>query len=65
MIARLSVNANVTLLFKTCIANPAKGTAAGGQFGWGGTLLKRYQQGPKVSSSRSEIYCRVQEQKLA
>tara|TARA_Y100000310_G_scaffold335338_2_gene417150 strand:- start:52724 stop:52855 length:132 start_codon:yes stop_codon:yes gene_type:complete len=40
-------------------------TAAGGQFGWGGTLLKRYQQGPKVSSSDLEIQSRVQEQKLA
>lgn len=40
-------------------------TAIGGQFGWGGTLLKRYQQGPKVSSTGSEIRCRVQEQKLA
>ena len=32
-------------------------TPIGGQFGWGGTLLKRYQQGPKVGSGRSEI-CR-------
>ena len=40
-------------------------TAAGRQFGWGGTLLKRYQQGPKVNSFRLEIGSRVQEQKLA
>lgn len=40
------------------------GTSIGGQFDWGGTLLKRYQEGPKISSSGSEIRCRVQGQKL-
>jgi len=40
-------------------------TPANGQFGWGGTPLKMYQRRPMVSSSGSEIRCRVQEQKLA
>jgi hypothetical protein len=40
-------------------------TVTGRQFGWGGTLLKQYQQGPKVNSFRLEIGKRVQEQKLA
>ena len=39
-------------------------TAIGRQFGWGGTLLKWYQQGPKINSFRLEIGSRVQEQKL-
>ena len=65
MIARSRIDANVTLLFRACVANLAIKTVAGRQFGWGGTLLKRYQQGPKVSSSRLEICCRVQKQKLA
>ena len=34
-------------------------TVVGGQFGWGGTLLKWYQQGPKVGSDGLEIRCRV------
>ena len=29
--------------FKFSIANFERRTPAGGQFGWGGTLLKRYQ----------------------
>ncbi len=40
-------------------------TPVGGQFGWGGTQLKRYQLGPKVDSTGLEILCRVQEQKSA
>ena len=39
-------------------------TGAGGQFGWGGTPLKRYQRGPKFSSNGSEIRLRGQSQKL-
>lgn len=34
-------------------------TVVGGQFGWGGTLLKWYQQGPKVGSVGLEIRRRV------
>lgn len=34
-------------------------TVVGGQFGWGGTLLKRYQQGPMVDSVGLEIRRRV------
>ncbi len=56
---------NVTLLFEFYLANHKSGTPIGGQFGWGGTLLKRYQQRPKVGSDGSEIRCRVQEQKPA
>ena len=38
-------------------------TTAGGQFGWGGTPLKRYQGGPKIGSGGTEIRRRVQGQK--
>jgi hypothetical protein len=41
------------------------GTTAGGQFGWGGTPLKKYQGRPKVSSVGSELRRRGQGQKLA
>ena len=34
-------------------------TLLDGQFGWGGTRLKRYQTRPKVGSSGTEIHCRV------
>ena len=55
---------NTTLRNLRCSLALAK-TPICGQFGWGGTLLKVYQQGPKVNSTRSEIGCGVQEQKLA
>ncbi len=54
-----------TPLFGAYVANSAMRTAIGGQFGWGGTLLKRYQQGPMVGSSGSAIRCRVQGHKPA
>ena len=38
-------------------------TTVGGQFGWGGTPLKRYQGGPKVGSDGTETRRRVQRQK--
>jgi hypothetical protein len=38
-------------------------TTAGGQFGWGGTPLKRYQGGPKIGSGGTETRRRVQGQK--
>ena len=41
------------------------GTTAGGQFGWGGTPLKRYQGGPKVGSGGTETRRGVQGQKPA
>ena len=41
------------------------GTTVGGQFGWGGTPLKRYQGRPKVGSDGSETRRRVQGQKPA
>lgn len=56
---------HVTLLFKFRLTHLARGTASGGQFGWGGTPLKLYQRRPKVNSDGSEIRCRVQKQKLA
>jgi hypothetical protein len=31
------------------------GTAAGGQFGWGGTPLKKYRGGPKIGSGGTEL----------
>jgi hypothetical protein len=37
------------------------GTTVGRQFGWGGTPLKRYRGGPKVSSGGTEIRCRGQD----
>ena len=65
MIARLRIDADETLPFKIYTTYYANRTLISGQFGWGGTLLKLYQQGPKVDSIRSEIGCRVQEQKSA
>lgn len=56
---------HVTLLFKFRLTHLARGTASGGQFGWGGTPLKPYQRRPKVDSDGSEIRCRVQKQKSA
>ena len=41
------------------------GTTVGGQFGWGGTPLKKYRGGPKVGSGGTETRRRVQGQKLA
>jgi hypothetical protein len=41
------------------------GTTVGGQFGWGGTPLKRYQGRPKVGSGGTETLRRVQGQKPA
>ena len=39
------------------------GTTAGGQFGWGGTPLKKYQGSPKLGSTGTETRCRGQGQK--
>ena len=59
------IDKNETPLFRIYVANFEKRTAIVGQFGWGGTLLKQYQQCPMVGSSWSEISCRVQGQKPA
>ena len=56
---------NVTPLLVAYVAHLLARTPSDGQFGWGGTRPKKYRLGPKVSSSGSEIRCRVQEQKLA
>src|SRR5271155_3526643 len=48
---------NVTPVPCDCIANSYGRTPAGGQFGWGGTPLKRYRGGPKVDSTGSELQC--------
>ncbi len=40
------------------------GTTVGGQFGWGGTPLKKYRGGPKIGSGGTETRRRVQRQKL-
>jgi hypothetical protein len=40
-------------------------TTIAGQFGWGGPLLKRYREGPKVGSGGTETRRRVQGQKPA
>jgi len=45
---------NVTLPYPDYIANLERETAADGQFGWGGTPLKRYQGPSKLSSSGSQ-----------
>ena len=45
----------VTPAICRCIAYLAKGTPAGGQFGWGGTPLKTYRGGPKVGSGGLEL----------
>ena len=39
------------------------GTTIDGQFGWGGTPLKKYRGGPKIGSGGSETRRRVQRQK--
>ncbi len=43
LIFGLSVDANETPLFKIYLAHFVRRTAIVGQFGWGGTLLKRYE----------------------
>jgi hypothetical protein len=60
-------DANVTPPLHGCVSyqGVSSGTTAGGQFGWGGTPLKRYQGRPKVSSGGSELRRRGQGQKLA
>jgi len=47
---------NETLPLHDCVPNRENGTPIGGQFGWGGTPLKRYQGCPKVDSSGSETH---------
>jgi len=34
-------------------------TLSGGEFGWGGTSVKRQHRCPKESSMRTEISCRT------
>jgi hypothetical protein len=52
---------NTALLQLCLLPTPSGvGTTVGGQFGWGGTPLKKYRGGPKVSSSGTETRCRVQ-----
>jgi len=63
--ARLRIDKIETPLCRIYVTYWETRTAAGRQFGWGGTLLKRYQQGPKVNSRGLEILWGVQEQKLA
>ncbi len=54
--ARLGIDAYETPPNKVCVAYSERKTPVGGQFGWGGTLLKMYQQSPKVGSDGSEIH---------
>ncbi len=63
--ASLRVINNVTPLFKTYVAYLETRTSIDGQFGWGGTPLKKYQWCPMVDSGRSGIFCWVQRQKSA
>ena len=60
-------DANGTPLFEDYISYRSKsfGTPAGGQFGWGGTPLKRNRGGPKVGSDGTETHRRGQSQKPA
>ena len=57
----VGVGANGTPPFRNYVSyrREGAGTTAGGQFGWGGTPLKRYRGGPKVGSSGTETRCRV------
>ncbi len=59
--------ANGTPSFRNRVSNWrfGAGTTADGQFGWGGTPLKRYQGRPKVGSDGTETRRRVQRQKPA
>jgi hypothetical protein len=54
-----------TALPQPCLspAPEGVGTTVGGQFGWGGTPLKKYRGGPKIGSGGTEIRRRVQRQK--
>ena len=54
-----------TALTQSCLLPAPQGaeTTAGGQFGWGGTPLKKYQGGPKIGSGGTETRRRVQGQK--
>ena len=54
--ASLSVDDNVTPLFRTYVAYLETRTSIDRQFGWGGTPLKMYQWCPMVDSERSEIF---------
>ncbi len=58
---------NGTPSFCNCVSYRCfgAGTTVDGQFGWGGTPLKRYQGRPKVGSDGTEIRRRVQRQKPA
>ena len=40
-------------------------TNSDGEFGWGGTSVKRYHRCPKGSSERTETFRRVKGQKLS
>ena len=59
--------ANGTLPFCDCNSYRREffGTTVGGQFGWGGTPLKRNRGGPKVGSDGTETHRRGQSQKPA
>ncbi len=54
-----------TLVTASLTKASLSGTTAGGQFGWGGTPLKKYRGGPKIGSGGTETLRRVQRQKLA
>ena len=58
--------ANGTPPFCDCVSHRCfgAGTTVDGQFGWGGTPLKKYRGGPKIGSGGTEIRRRVQRQKL-
>ena len=58
---------NVTPTFRGYVSDrgESSGTTVGGQFGWGGTPLKRYRGGPKVGSGGTETRRRGQGQKPA
>ena len=58
---------NGTPSFRNYVSNRrfGAGTTVDGQFGWGGTPLKRYQGRPKVGSDGTETRRRVQRQKPA
>ena len=61
----LGGGANVTPPSCDCVSNRFGGTAIGGQFRWGGSLSKKYREGPKVGLGGSEIRRQGQDQKPA
>ena len=57
--AGLGVRALFRDLRTLSVVLPGPMTLSGGEFGWGGTSVKRQHRCPKESSMRTEISCRT------